>query len=104
MTLQTDSQMSETKVTLPDLNTTVSKPTKNLNAENEITPELAAMIVKNYVLPMFETNAKKSLRLKYNRMSSAKKADFSIQNQPAGSVYGELKLSEKLDAELRKVK
>ena len=55
---------------------------------------------------MFETDAKKSLRVKYNRMSSAKKnnGDFSLINQPPGSVYGELKLSEKLDSELRKVK
>jgi hypothetical protein len=53
-----------------------------LKPENEITPELAAMIVKNYVLPMFETDAKKSLRVKYNRMSSAKKnnGDFSLIN------------------------
>ena len=36
---------------------------------SEISPELAASIVKNYILPMFETTEKKNLRNKYNKMS-----------------------------------
>jgi len=35
-----------------------------------ISPELAAMIVKKYVLPMFESNEKKALKSKYNKMAS----------------------------------
>jgi hypothetical protein len=35
-----------------------------------ISPELAAMIVKKYVLPMFESNERKALKSKYNKMAS----------------------------------
>ena len=36
---------------------------------NGISPELAAQIVKNYILPMFESDAKKDLRTKYNKLT-----------------------------------
>ena len=42
----------------------------NYNTGDEISPELAAKIVKNFILPMFESNEKKSLKTKYNKMSS----------------------------------
>ena len=38
---------------------------------NQITPELAAQVVKHFVLPMFDTEAKKGLRRKYGRMQAA---------------------------------
>ena len=37
---------------------------------DEISPELAAKIVKNFILPMFESTEKKNLKTKYNKMSS----------------------------------
>jgi hypothetical protein len=40
-----------------------------MNPES-ISPELAAMIVKKYVLPMFESQERKALKSKYNKMSS----------------------------------
>ena len=33
-----------------------------------VTPELAAQVVKHFVLPMFDTDYKKGLRRKYGRM------------------------------------
>ena len=94
-----------------------------MNPES-ISPELAALIVKRYVLPMFESNEKKSLKNKYNKISSIsdniglkmsnmlpKAQDFSMPgvksgpgSAPMGTVYGELKLSEKLSNELNQVK
>jgi len=34
-----------------------------------ITPELAAQVVKNYLLPMFESDEKRYLRKKYKKVS-----------------------------------
>ena len=36
-----------------------------------MTPELAAQVVKHFVLPMFDTDYKKGLRRKYGRMQAA---------------------------------
>ena len=89
----------------------------NGKGANEISPELAAQIVKNYILPMFESNEKKVLKQKYNKLSSISGATGKkvkgMLNAAAGgldlaamggegpnSVYGELKLSEKLADEL----
>ena len=38
---------------------------------SQVTPELAAQVVKHFVLPMFDTDAKKGLRRKYGRMQAA---------------------------------
>ena len=43
---------------------------KSKDDTENISPELAAMIVKKYVLPMFESKEKKNLHAKYNKMSS----------------------------------
>lgn len=64
----------------------------------EISPELAAMIVKNYILPMFESSHKRDLKTKYNKMAGIRAAtgrNLKAFNAPASnaSVYGELKLS-----------
>lgn len=37
---------------------------------DDISPELAAQIVKNYILPMFESDNKKHLRKKYSRLTT----------------------------------
>lgn len=34
----------------------------------QVTPELAAQVVKHFVLPMFDTDQKRGLRRKYGRM------------------------------------
>ena len=62
---------------------------KNLD---EIPPELAAQIVKAYILPMFESTGKKELKSKHNKILGI----AGPNNGSRGSVYGELKLSEKL--------
>ena len=76
---------------------------------DQISPELAALIVKKFVLPMFESEDKKQLTSKYNKMKGVSTANtkmgygkFAKQNDArnSNSVYGELKLSEKLVAEL----
>ena len=36
-----------------------------------VTPELAAQVVKHFVLPMFDNDYKKGLRRKYGRMQAA---------------------------------
>jgi hypothetical protein len=75
-----------------------SSTTASITSIEQISPELAAMIVKNYILPMFESDGKKSLKNKYNKM-----AGIADKNRDLGqnkSVYGELKLSEKLSNEL----
>jgi hypothetical protein len=40
--------------------------------QEDVTPEIAAMIVKNFILPMFESDEKKYLKKKYNKMATAK--------------------------------
>ena len=70
---------------------------------DNISPELAAQIVKHYILPMFESDEKKNLKNKYNKLSSIanKQGLGGIDLKTMGnSVYGELKLSEKLNDEL----
>lgn len=68
-----------------------------------------SFIVQKHILPMFESEEKKQLRQKYNKMWSISQATGRNlghkQYQSAGptgsnTVYGELKLSEKLQNEL----
>ena len=74
---------------------------------DQITPELAAQIVKSYILPMFESEDKKALKNRYNKMAgiqnAATKFKGSTVNDP-NSVYGELKLSDRLASELDVIK
>ena len=59
---------------------------------------------------MFESEGKKQLKMKHNKLqmigaSTGRNLKFSAGVEPgSGSVYGELKLSEKLDNELQTVK
>lgn len=83
--------------------------------EDAVSPTLAAQIVKNYILPMFETDERKLLKSKYNKMAGIRAATgnklksggrFKLPDGAGGasSVYGELKLSEKLASELDQIK
>ena len=86
---------------------------------NQVPPELAAMIVKNYLLPMFESDEKKALKQKYNKLQSISQntgvgkkmqgfgtnfGDFKEGANMPNSVFGELKLSEQLADELQLAK
>ena len=59
---------------------------------DKVTPELAAQIVKHFIIPMFDSENKKDLRKKYNEMAGIKSA--------ASTVLGDLKLTETLSNEL----
>lgn len=86
--------------TSPSLNSSLLNQIKTRNNKKEeiVDPVLAAKIVKNYLLPMFEKNNKKITN------ANRKKAMGLNQNEVLGSrdstaestVYEELKLSEKL--------
>jgi len=87
-----------------------------------VTPELAAQVVKHFVLPMFDTDYKKGLRRKYGRMQAATVGPSlgSMSKGPqasqmastsgmgdlgmAGTVLGDLKLTEHLSNELEEVR
>ena len=43
-------------------------PAAVITSIDQISPELAAQIVKCYILPMFESDGKKFLKQKYNKM------------------------------------
>ena len=83
-------------------------------SKDEVSPAFAAQIVKQFILPMFETDERRSLKSKYNKMTSIRAATGNKLKtgvkfkQPEvegrGSVYGELKLSEKLAEELDQIK
>lgn len=60
---------------------------------DDITPEIAAFVVRNYLLPMFESDFKKSQRQKRN-------GEFAGLEGAGSTVYSELKLSEKLQLEI----
>jgi uncharacterized membrane protein YgcG len=60
----------------------------------DVTPEVAAHVVRNYLLPMFESDIKKGLRKGINKSGASPNKD--APDAPDNSVYGELKLSEKL--------
>ncbi|CAG9324335.1 unnamed protein product [Blepharisma stoltei] len=75
----------------------------------EIQPEIAAKVVKSYLLPMFECKTRglskrhshgKSLDISKSRADILESRETTAET----SVYGELKLSEKLMSEIEKVK
>ena len=75
---------------------------------DQISPEVAAQIVKHYILPMFESDGRKLLKQKYNKMagiSSATGKKFKTGQTPVkAGIYDELKLSEQLSHELNLIK
>lgn len=92
-----------------------NKP-KNALSLDQVTPELAAQIVKFYILPMFDSDPKKGLKRKNSRGKSTNFSQGNMKNpldkpnsssnfQAQGNtVFGELKLSETLYNELSHVR
>jgi len=85
----------------------------------EITPEIAATVVREYLLPLFEKDSRKTVRDKrLNDMNSPRrKARRSIGSQEVvhrdkgkksmgddKTLYGELKLSEQLSLEIMQLR
>lgn len=79
----------------------------------DISPELAAYVVRTYLLPMFETDVKKQQRRARQKLQANGAASFSPhRNKDAAynglpdsnTVYGELKLSDKLQLEIYTLK
>ena len=84
---------------------------------DQVTPELAAQVVKHFVLPMFDTEAKKGLRRKYGRVQAATQYGahqprIAGQLQPTqgvpdsgpSTVLGDLKLTERLSVQFDELK
>ena len=83
-----------------------------------MTPELAAQVVKHFVLPMFDTDYKRGLRRKYGRLQAGLiggvnvqkavqdkvEATQGIESAMPGTVLGDLKLTEHLSNELEEVR
>lgn len=78
----------------------------------KITPELAAQVVKNYLLPMFDSDEKKYLRKKYKKLTDNKAVDDKdteaegegspkVADANPTSIFGELKLSSQLLDKIR---
>lgn len=71
----------------------------------DITPEVAAQVVKNYLLPMFDSDNKKYLK-KRSKSKAGERQDNNnddIIEQPK-TIYDELKLSDKLISQIDKLK
>ena len=62
-----------------------------------ITPEIAAKIVKHFILPMFENGASAKVGRRLNQKNS-------MTQGGSNSIYGELKLSEQLNESLAVVR
>lgn len=85
-----------------------------------VTPELAAQVVKYFVLPMFDTDHKRGLRRKYGRMQASMVGGGAISNafkssqastsvggelgHEMGTVLGDLKLTEHLSNQLEEIR
>ena len=67
------------------------EPIKALSKET-ITPEIAAFVVKEYLLPIFESDGKKLLKNK-KREQPSEEQDFSSLISQSNTVFSELKLS-----------
>jgi len=60
-----------------------------------ITPELAAVVVRDYLLPMFDRDEKKFLKKNSNTSGSIEGIELNYTNPPK-TIYAELKLTETL--------
>lgn len=67
-----------------------------------ITPDIAAKVVKEYILPLFEADQRSSAAQGRKSVFNIKDAFPGLENVP-GTVYSELKLSEQLSAQLASV-
>jgi len=62
----------------------------------KITPEVAAIVVRDYLLPMFDRDEKLFLKKKaHNTSGSNDNIDLSYNNAPK-TIYAELKLTQNL--------
>jgi hypothetical protein len=84
-----------------------SKPSKF--TPEDISPELAAYVVRTYLLPMFETDVKKHQRRARQKLLGNGAASLSPHKDEksafhglpdSNTVYGELMLSDKLQIEI----
>jgi hypothetical protein len=66
-----------------------------------VTPELAIHVVRNFILPMFETEGKRILR---NKSKNGRDIGKDLGIGGSSSVYNELKLSEMLSDQLTDIK
>lgn len=66
----------------------------------EITPELAASVVRDFILPMFESDGKKLLRKRGKNQAGKGVTNILADSGVSGTVFQELKLSEVLSSEL----
>lgn len=67
----------------------------------KITPELAAVVVKDYLLPMFDRDDKMYLKKKVGGNTSGTIEDVEINyTNPPKTIYSELKLTETLLSKL----
>lgn len=89
------------------------KNRKEAAVQDDISSELAAKVVKRFILPMFEADTRQQNdRMRSAAFGLAKKRDFSIESgmgnlesmQENSTVYGELKLSEQLSIEMLRQK
>lgn len=91
------------------------------NQDLKISPDIAAKVVKQYILPMFESDSRKAtanMRLDLFGLNKSfrseaggskayrrnKSSDIKSISYVSGTVYSELKLSEQLNFELHKLK
>ena len=77
----------------------------------DISPELASKVVSNYLLPMFESTTKRTLKSKYDKMAMLRSRNANSRisqtfnkSQNDNTVYGELKLSQQLSEKVDKIK
>ena len=54
---------------------------------------MAAFVVKEYLLPIFESDGKKILKMKNSEQSDKNDKDFDKQIKESTTVFSELKLS-----------
>lgn len=78
--------------------------TRNQKSEFEISPQYAAQVVKNYLLPMFESAKSHQKDLNRHQLMGLTSEYASRDSTAESSVYKELKLSERLLNELETLK
>ena len=62
-------------------------------SKESITPEIAAYVVKEYLLPIFESDGKKLLKNKKQGTPEINEKDYESLTKGSNTVFSELKLS-----------
>ncbi|CAG9314039.1 unnamed protein product [Blepharisma stoltei] len=91
---------------LQGLSTTDRISHRNSKSVNlQVSPDVAAEVVKKYILPMFEIDARNSKDSARSKTFGIPRTERSRQNSAFdGPVYAELKLSEKLNQEIKSLR